>query len=114
MKEDTNDIDSNTEISDNDDDDDYFGGTVKHLMKIRKLNVIHGVKDMEKTVTVRIDDVDMKVEPDSGADVNVMDDNQFAKFQRKTMGNPVLEKTRIKLSTLQSSLPIKGEFNTII
>ncbi|CAC5419899.1 unnamed protein product [Mytilus coruscus] len=63
---------------------------------------------------IRIDDVDVKVELDSGADVNVMDENQFLTFQKKTYGNPVLEKSKIKLSTLQNSLPIKGEFKTII
>ncbi|VDI76125.1 Hypothetical predicted protein [Mytilus galloprovincialis] len=86
----------------------------KHIMKIRKVKDHTRHKRHEKTVTVRIDDVDVKVEPDSGADVNVMDENQFVKFQSKTYGNPVLEKSKIKLSTLQNSLPIKGEFKTII
>ncbi|CAG2221577.1 unnamed protein product [Mytilus edulis] len=106
--------DSNTDISDYDEDEDYFGETIKHIMKIRKVKTVQGIRDMDKTVTVRIDDVDVKVEPDSGADVNVMDENQFLKFQSKTYGNPVLEKSKIKLSTLQNSLPIKGEFKTII
>ncbi|VDI58848.1 Hypothetical predicted protein [Mytilus galloprovincialis] len=108
--------DSNTDISDYDEDEDYFGETIKHIMKIRKVKTIQGIRDMDKTVTIRIDDVDVKVEPDSGADVNVMDENQFLKFQSKTYGNPVLEKSKIKLSTLQlqNSLPIKGEFKTII
>ncbi|VDH94632.1 Hypothetical predicted protein [Mytilus galloprovincialis] len=106
--------DSNTDISDYDEDEDYFGETTKHIMKIRKVKTVQGIRDMDKTVTVRIDDVDVKVEPDSGADVNVMDENQFLKFQSKTYGNPVLEKSKIKLSTLQNSLPIKGEFKTII
>ncbi|CAG2213739.1 unnamed protein product [Mytilus edulis] len=112
--EDKIDTDSNTDISDYDEDEDYFGGTIKHIMKIRKVKTIQGIRDMDKTVTIRIDDVDVKVEPDSGADVNVMDENQFVKFQSKTYGNPVLEKSKIKLSTLQNSLPIKGEFKTII
>ncbi|VDI42793.1 Hypothetical predicted protein [Mytilus galloprovincialis] len=43
-----------------------------------------------------------------------MDENQFEKFQRKSYGKPVLEKSKIKLSTLQNALPIKGEFKTII
>ncbi|VDI62428.1 Hypothetical predicted protein [Mytilus galloprovincialis] len=110
--EDKIDTDSNTDISDY--DEDYFGGTTKHIMKIRKVKTIQGSRNMDKTVTIRIDDVDVKVEPDSGADVNVMDENQFVKFQSKTYGNPVLEKSKIKLSTLQNSLPIKGEFKTII
>ncbi|CAG2242188.1 unnamed protein product [Mytilus edulis] len=106
--------DSNTDISDYDEDEDYFGETIKHIMKIRKVKTIQGIRDIEKTVTVRIDDVDVRVEPDSGADVNVMDENQFVKFQSKTYSSPVLEKSKIKLSTLQNSLPIKGEFTTII
>ncbi|CAC5361325.1 unnamed protein product [Mytilus coruscus] len=107
--EDKIETESNTDISDydEDEDEDYFGGTIKHIMKIRKVKTIQGIRDFEKTVTVRIDDVDVKVEPDSGADVNVMDENQFVKFQNKTYGNPVLEKSKIKLNTLQNSLPIK-------
>ncbi|VDI57044.1 Hypothetical predicted protein [Mytilus galloprovincialis] len=110
--EDTIDTDSNTDISD--EDEDYFGGTTKHILKIRKVKTIQGSRDMDKTVTIRIDDVDVKVEPDSGADVNVMDENQFVKFQSKTYGNPVLEKSKIKLSTLQNSLPSREKFKTII
>ncbi|CAC5421054.1 unnamed protein product [Mytilus coruscus] len=105
---------SNTDISDYEEDRDYFEQTIKHIRKIRRVKTIQGIRDIEKTVTVRIDDVDVKVEPDSGADVNVMDENQFLTFQKKTYGNPVLEKSKIKLSTLQNSLPIKGEFKTII
>ncbi|VDI07357.1 Hypothetical predicted protein [Mytilus galloprovincialis] len=112
--EDKIETDSNTDVSDYDEDEDYFGETIQHIMKIRKVKTIQGVRDIEKTVTVRIDDVDVRVEPDSGADVNVMDENQFVKFQSKTYGSPVLEKSKIKLSTLQNSLPIKGEFTTII
>ncbi|VDI40773.1 Hypothetical predicted protein [Mytilus galloprovincialis] len=114
--EDKIDRDSNTDISDydEDEDEDYFGGTIKHIMKIRKVKTIQGIRDIDKTVTIRIDDVDVKVEPDSGDDVNVMDEHQFVKFQSKTYGNPVLEKSKIKLSTLQNSLSIKGEFKTII
>ncbi|CAC5379939.1 unnamed protein product [Mytilus coruscus] len=112
--EDKIETESNTDISDYDEDEDYFGGTIKHIMKIRKVKTIQGIRDIEKTVTVRIDDVDVKVEPDSGADVNVMDENQFVKYQNKTYDNPVLEKSKIKLNTLQNSLPIKGEFKTII
>ncbi|VDI61580.1 Hypothetical predicted protein [Mytilus galloprovincialis] len=105
--------DSNTDTSDYEEDEDYFEQTIKHLKKIRRVKTIQGTRDIEKTVTVRIDDVDVKVEPDSGADVNVMDENQFEKFQRKTYGKPVLEKSKIKLSTLQNSLPIKGEFTRL-
>ncbi|CAC5411116.1 unnamed protein product [Mytilus coruscus] len=86
--------DSNTDISDYEEDRDYFGQTFKHIRKIRRVKTIQGIRDIEKTVTVRTDDVDVKVEPDSGADVNVMDENQFLTFQKKTYNNPVLEKRK--------------------
>ncbi|CAC5357721.1 unnamed protein product [Mytilus coruscus] len=43
-----------------------------------------------------------------------MDENQFLKFQKQTYGNPVLERSTVKLGTLQNALPIKGEFKTVI
>lgn len=52
-------------------------------MKIHKVKTVLGITDIEKTVTVRIDDVDLKVEPDTGADVNVMDENQFYTVSEK-------------------------------
>ncbi|CAC5410857.1 unnamed protein product [Mytilus coruscus] len=77
--------DLNTDISDYEEDRDYFGQTIKHIRKIRRVKTIQGITDIEKkTVTVRIDDVDVKVEPDSAADVNVMDENKFLTFQKKT------------------------------
>ncbi|VDI74096.1 Hypothetical predicted protein [Mytilus galloprovincialis] len=106
--------DSNTDTSDYEEDEDYFEQTIKHLKKIRRVKNTQGTRDIEKTVTVRIDDIDVKVEPDRGAELNVMDENQLVKFQRTTDGNRVLEKSKIKLSTMQNSLPIKGEFKTII
>ncbi|CAC5372682.1 unnamed protein product [Mytilus coruscus] len=114
--EDTYKTESNTDKSDYDEDKDkdYFGGTIKHMMKKRKAKTIRGIKDIENTVTIRIDDVDVKMEPDSGTDVNVMDENQFLKFQKRTYLNPVLERSTIKLSTLQNSLPIKGDLKTLI
>ncbi|VDI67335.1 Hypothetical predicted protein [Mytilus galloprovincialis] len=44
MKGDPRDID----ISDYDEDEDYFGETIKHIMKIRKVKTIQGIRDMEQ------------------------------------------------------------------
>ncbi|CAC5383020.1 unnamed protein product [Mytilus coruscus] len=81
---DTNETDSFTNKSDYEEDEDYFGETTKHIMKIHKVKTTHGTTDMEKTVT------------------------------KRTYGNPVLERNTIKIRTLQNSLPIKGEFTTVI
>jgi hypothetical protein len=50
----------------------------------------------------------MKVELDSGADVNLMDEFHFTNL-RKLSGNKLkLEKSKVELSTLQSFLSVKG------
>ena len=53
------------------------------------------------------------MEPDSGAGVNVMDEQQFNAFQRKSGEKFCLQESRTKLSTLQNDLPVFGEFNAI-
>jgi hypothetical protein len=61
-------------------------------------------------VKIHLGDVEMKVEPDSGADVNLMDE-----FLRQLSGNKLkLEKSKVELSTLQSFLSVKGEFRTVV
>ena len=49
------------------------------------------------------------MEPDSGADVNVMDAHQYRALKRKTYEHITLEK-RTNLSTLQNELNVSGEF----
>ncbi|CAC5357722.1 unnamed protein product [Mytilus coruscus] len=46
--EDTSETDSNTDKSDYEEDEDYFGETTKHIMKIRKVKTIHETTDIEK------------------------------------------------------------------
>ena len=47
---------------------------MEHLKDVKK---IQKQDNYRKTVILRIDDVDMRVEPDSGADVSLMDEHQF-------------------------------------
>jgi hypothetical protein len=55
----------------------------------------------QKTVKIHLGDVEMKVEPDSGADVNLMDEFHFTNL-RKLSGNKLkLEKSKVEISTLQ-------------
>ena len=51
---------------------------------------------------VRLNDVDVQMEADSGADVNLMDKNQFKAFVHRTRERLNLKPSRIKLCTLQS------------
>lgn len=91
-------------------DDDFFDSTVKHL-HVKRLATHQSV---EKTIPVLIDDVKTWVEPDSGADINLMDKHQFKSFQHRTQTSPVLQPCDIKLRNLQTRLPVRGCFETTI
>jgi len=58
--------------------------------------------------------VDVRAEPDSGADVNLMDEHQFKAFAKRSKTKPTLKPSSVKLATLQHKLEVKGEFETII
>jgi hypothetical protein len=61
-------------------DGEYFDQKVKHI----EIKQIQQAENHNKTVMVRIDDVDTHVEPDSGADVNIMDEHQFKALQNRS------------------------------
>ena len=69
---------------------------------------------MEKTVPIVVNDVIVQVEPDSGADVNVMDERQYSALQRKTYEDISLKAINTKLSTLQNELKVSGEFKSTV
>ena len=85
---------------------------MKHLKKVHA--VLDSSKCQLRTITMRIDDVDMEVTADSGSDANIMDEHQFEMFRNKSFSNPTLRESNVKLFTLQNSLEIKGEFKTIV
>jgi hypothetical protein len=66
--------------------DDYFEGSIKHRVKIGKVKAVSRQSDTQKTVKIHLGDVEMKIEPDSGADVNLMDEFHFTNL-RKLSGN---------------------------
>ena len=55
-----------------------------------------------------IEDFDVRAEPDSGAEVNVIDEHQIKALEIWFNVNLTLQLSRVKLSTLQSDLPVKG------
>lgn len=63
---------------------------------------------------MKIEDVDVRIEPDSGAEVNVMDEHQFKALQNRSSRKLTLEPSRTKLNTLQSKLMVKGKLKAII
>ena len=50
------------------------------------------------------------MEPDSGADVNVMDERQYRALKHKTYDDIMLKASSTKISTLQNDLKVSGEF----
>ena len=61
-----------------------------------------------------INDIPIRTEPDSSADVNVMDEFQFRALQHRSTEEMEPKTSKIKLMTLQNELPIKGEFGAIV
>ena len=91
-------------------DDDFLSQSVAH-MNIKRVKKKYS---LEKTVPLMINDISVRAEPDSGADVNVMDEFQFRALQHRSAEDLGLQNSKIRLQTLQNELPIKGEFNAVI
>ena len=89
VKRATNESESDSSERDDDPDIDFIEDSVRHL-KIGKIKV-NRVSDFEKTVPIVINDVIVRIEPDSGADVNVMDEHQYKALKQKTYENIDLE-----------------------
>lgn len=104
----TNESESDGSESEMDPDIDFVEESVRHL-NIGKIK-INRVSDYEKTVPIVINDVIVRIEPDSGADVNVMDEHQYKALKRKTCESLSLTESSTKLSTLQNDLQVFGEF----
>ena len=58
--------------------------------------------------------MDVQMEADSGADVNIMDEHQFKALVHRSSVKPALQPSDVKLYTLQHKLDIKGEFRATI
>ena len=95
-------------------DDEVFSQAAEHLAQAKKIREIGKDGGNYRTVAVRLNDVDVVMEADSGADVNIMDEHQFKAFIHRTNDKPTLTKSNVKLRTPQHKLEVKGEFQTVI
>ena len=91
-------------------DDEFFCQAVRHLKQVKKIKT----EEQDKTITIQVEDVIVKAEPDSGAEINVMDEHQFKALTHQASTNLTLTPSKTKLNTLQSELPVKGKFTTTI
>ena len=64
---------TNEDVESTSSDDDCFGQAVEHLKQAKKIRVIGKNGDDYRTVMVRLNDVNVLMEANSGADVNIMD-----------------------------------------
>ena len=94
-------------------DEEFFSQAAEQLAQAKKIREIGKDGGNYRTVAVRLNDVDVVMEADSGADVNIMDEHQFKAFIHRT-NEPTLTKSSVKLHTLQHKLDVKGEFQTVI
>ena len=94
------------------DEDDFIPKVMKHL-RIKRVNTATN-QEGERIIRMELNDVCIKMEPDSGADVNVMDEKQFNKFQERTESTVVLRSTKMKLKALKDTLPVKGTFQATL
>ena len=95
------------ERSETSSDDDFFAKQVVVVLKVRN-------KQEEKTLNVKINEVQVRMEPDSGAEVNLMDEHQFKSLKKRTSEKIELQPSKVKLKTIQGKLTTKGEFNATI
>ena len=70
---------------------------------------------LKKTIPLMVNDIHIRAEPDTGADVNVMDEYQYrASLQHMSTSKMDLQNNRVELRKLQNELLIKGEFKAIL
>ena len=108
VKRATNGSETDESESEEDRDTHFIDETVRHLT-VGKIKV-NKVSDFEKTVPIVINDVIVHMEPDSGADVNVMDAYHYMALKRKSYENIALQESSTRLNTLQNELHVSGEF----
>ena len=108
VKRATNGLETDESGSEEDRDTHFIDETVRHLT-VGKIKV-NKVSDFEKTVPIVINDVIVQMEPDSGADVNVMDEYHYMALKRKSYENIALQESSTRLNTLQNALHVSGEF----
>ena len=103
----TEDEKTNNNSSDSSSDEDF----IQHL-RIRQTTRVNKRK-ISNTCTVYINDVETQIEPDTGSDANIMDEEQFARLQ-KLRPEIRLKKSRTKLRALLQDIPVLGECSVTI
>ena len=95
----TAEVESNSSSSS---DDEYFDHAVlKHLGQVKK---VKNINDFKKTLDIKINGVDVRAEPDSGADISLMDEHQFKALFNRSARKPILKKKTAKSGSVLCSM----------
>ena len=84
---------------------------MRHLAVVKVK--VSKVSDSENTVPITLNDIIVKMAPDSGADINIMDEDKYRALRCKTGVILTLQESKTKLSTIQNELSVSGEFKAI-
>ena len=96
--------------SENSSDEEFLTKSIAH-MQIKMIKRKYG---LEKIVPLMGNDIHIRAEPDTGADVNVMDEYQHRALQHRSEYDMTLRDSQTKLRTLQNELPVKGQFDAVL
>ena len=97
---------SDTSSTDSSNDEDFI-----QYLRIKQAYVNR--KRISESCTVKINDLPMEIEPDTGSDANIMDEEQFQQLQ-KMRPEIRLKKSRTKLRALLQDIPVLGECSVMI
>ena len=106
VKRATNESETDESGSDEDRDTHFIYETVRHLT-VGKIKV-NKVSNFEKTVPIVKNGVIVRMEADSGVDVNVMDEYHYKALKRKSYENIAPYDSSTRLRTLQNELHVSN------
>ena len=78
-------------------EDEFFSHAAQHLSQAKKIREIGRDDGNYQTVAVRLRDVYVVMEADSGADVKIMDEHQFKAFIHRMNDKSTLTNSTVKL-----------------
>ena len=104
----------------------HYAKKCKSTTKVRKIDNLSGSESEDEyrvsavqqktarghTITVKVDEIPLQVQIDSGADVNIVDEDSFDKLK----GQVTLSRSRAKLFAYNSTtpLPLLGKFTAVV
>ena len=83
-------------------DEEFLTKSIAHM----QIKMVKRSYSLAKTIPLMVNDIQIRAEPDKGADANVMDEYQYRALQHRSEGAIELQKSRTRLRTLQNELQV--------